>query len=132
MVKSPKKQQQPSFSATAAAFEVVREASSSSFCKYKGVRKRKWGKYVSEIRLPNCRERIWLGSYNTAKKVARAFDAALYCRDPGRRRRLTMAEKAARAFGGDLGNAKFNFPDNPPKIEIQVAAARFAHASTGA
>ncbi|XP_057786149.1 uncharacterized protein LOC131003633 [Salvia miltiorrhiza] len=43
-----------------------------------------------------------------------------------------MAEKAARAFGGDLGNAKFNFPNNPPKIEIQVADARFAHASTGA
>ncbi|XP_057808796.1 uncharacterized protein LOC131023268 [Salvia miltiorrhiza] len=43
-----------------------------------------------------------------------------------------MAEKAACAFGEDLGNAKFNFPENPPKIEIQVAAARFAHASTGA
>ncbi|XP_057767601.1 ethylene-responsive transcription factor ERF017 [Salvia miltiorrhiza] len=118
MVKSPEKQHQPS---SAAALEVVREASSSSSCKYKGVRKRKWGKYVSEIRLPNCRERIWLGSYDTAEKAARAFDAALYC------------------LRG--GNAKFNFPDNPPEIEngrsmtpaeIQVAAARFAHAAAGA
>ncbi|KAK4483706.1 hypothetical protein RD792_010908 [Penstemon davidsonii] len=88
--------------------------SSSSF-KYKGVRKRKWGKYVSEIRLPNSRERIWLGSHDTAEKAARAFDAALFClRGP---------------------NAKFNFPDNPPNIangrsmtpaEIQIAAACFA------
>ncbi|KAL0338863.1 UNVERIFIED_CONTAM: Ethylene-responsive transcription factor [Sesamum angustifolium] len=91
----------------------------ASSCKYKGVRKRKWGKYVSEIRLPNCRERIWLGSYDTAEKAARAFDAALFCLR-GR-------------------NAKFNFPDNPPDIvngrsltpaEIQAAAARFAHAGS--
>ncbi|KAL3844089.1 hypothetical protein ACJIZ3_001492 [Penstemon smallii] len=64
--------------------------------KYKGVRKRKWGKYVSEIRLPNSRERIWLGSYDTAEKAARAFDAALFC------------------LRGH--NAKFNFPDDPPHI----------------
>ncbi|KAK6147600.1 hypothetical protein DH2020_018512 [Rehmannia glutinosa] len=113
MVKSPERR--PS------SLEAVRESSNSpSSCKYKGVRKRKWGKYVSEIRLPNCRERIWLGSYDTAEKAARAFDAALFCLR-GR-------------------NAKFNFPDNPPEIpngrsmtpaEIQTAAARFAHSGTG-
>ncbi|KAE8735289.1 ERF018 protein [Hibiscus syriacus] len=83
--------------------------------KFKGVRKRKWGKWVSEIRLPNSRERIWLGSYDSAEKAARAFDAALFCLR-GR-------------------SAKFNFPDNPPEIaggrsltrpQIQAAAARFA------
>lgn len=107
----------PTTSSSAALQGVIREtSSSSSSCKYKGVRKRKWGKYVSEIRLPNCRDRIWLGSYDTAEKAARAFDAALFC------------------LRG--GNAKFNFPDNPPDIpngrsmtpaEIQVAATRFAH-----
>ncbi|KAB2072463.1 hypothetical protein ES319_A07G017800v1 [Gossypium barbadense] len=84
--------------------------------RFTGVRKRKWGKWVSEIRLPNSRERIWLGSYDTAEKAARAFDAALFCLR-GR-------------------SAKFNFPDNPPEIaggtslsphEIQAAAARFAN-----
>lgn len=88
----------------------------SSDSKYKGVRKRKWGKWVSEIRLPNSRERIWLGSYDSAEKAARAFDAALFC----------LRGKTA----------KFNFPDNPPEIaggrslsppEIQAAAARFAN-----
>lgn len=83
--------------------------------KYKGVRKRKWGKWVSEVRLPNSRERIWLGSYDTAEKAARAFDAAQFCLR-GR-------------------HAHFNFPDSPPDIpgglslspqEIQVVAARFA------
>lgn len=84
--------------------------------RYKGVRKRKWGKWVSEIRLPNSRERIWLGSYDTPEKAARAFDAAAFC--------LRGCK------------AKFNFPDNPPDVaggqsltptEIQVAAARFAN-----
>jgi len=90
---------------------------------YKGVRKRKWGKWVSEIRLPNSRERIWLGSYDTQEKAARAFDAALYClRGP---------------------HASFNFPNTPLSInlyfhrsvchnslspqEIQEIAAKFAN-----
>ncbi|CAH9097627.1 unnamed protein product [Cuscuta epithymum] len=92
---------------------------SSSSSKFRGVRKRNWGKWVSEIRLPNSRERIWLGSFDSPEKAARAFDAALFCLR-GR-------------------NAKFNFPDNPPDIvdggslshdQIKVVAARFANAET--
>ncbi|KAG5018538.1 hypothetical protein JHK82_014481 [Glycine max] len=89
---------------------------------YKGVRKRKWGKWVSEIRLPNSRERIWLGSYDSPEKAARAFDAALYCLR-GR-------------------HANFNFPNTPCNMdtatnappnqsltpqEIQEVAAKFAN-----
>ncbi|KAK4274525.1 hypothetical protein QN277_017731 [Acacia crassicarpa] len=87
--------------------------------KYKGVRKRKWGKWVSEIRLPNSRERIWLGSYDSAEKAARAFDAALLC------------------LRGDRAN--FNFPDTPflfhlphhpqplTHHQIQLLASSFAN-----
>lgn len=71
---------------------------------------------MSEIRLPNSRQRIWLGSYDSAEKAARAFDAAMFC---------------LRGSG-----AKFNFPSDPPNIagggnmtssQIQIAAARFAN-----
>lgn len=88
--------------------------------KYKGVRWRKWGRWVSEIRLPNSRERIWLGSYDTPEKAARAFDAAYLClRGPGRADGL-------------------NFPDSPPDVARrtsdpqEVYAAAESHANRAA
>lgn len=76
---------------------------------------RKWGSWVSEIRMPKTREKIWLGSYKTAEQAARAYDAAVYClRGP---------------------KANFNFPDSVPPIpsassltrrQIQGAAAKYA------
>ncbi|KAL4563743.1 hypothetical protein LXL04_027788 [Taraxacum kok-saghyz] len=94
----------------------VTERDTTKEAKYRGVRKRKWGKWVSEIRLPNSRERIWLGSYDSPEKAARAFDAALFC------------------LRGN--NANFNFPHQPPDIpggtdlnpsEIPAVAASFAN-----